>query len=143
MMNPFILNVCVSKQSYFQATPICSYWKTIFLLKTSRNFANFQQLKTKEKNSYFSMRCSEKTLGELMKSTCFLFPFNFSSKFLRIKQTCHMVLQLALLWLHFEMELSYCCALIILHATNLQSSLLKFLIKLENQLLQINPQGLD
>lgn len=91
------------------------------------------------KNSYFSMRCSEKTLGELtMKSTCFLFPFNFSSKFLGIKQTCHVVLQLAFLWLHFEMKLSYCCALVILHTlvtTNLQSSLPKFQIKLENQLL--------
>lgn len=50
------------------------------------------------KNSYCSMRCSEKTLGELiMKCTCFLFPLNFSSKFLRIKPTCHMALQLLLL----------------------------------------------
>lgn len=78
-----------------------------------------------------------------MKSTSFLFPFDFSSKFLGIKQICHVVLQLALLWLPFEMKLSYCCALVILHTTNLQSSLLKFLMKLENQLLQINPQGLD
>lgn len=72
------------------------------------------------KYSYFSVRCSEKTLGELvMKRTCFLFPFKFSSKFLGIKQTCHTALQLALLWLHFEMKLSYHCVLATLHITNL------------------------
>lgn len=40
------------------------------------------------KNSYFWLRCSEKTLGELiMKTKSFLFHFNFSSKFLGINQT--------------------------------------------------------
>lgn len=50
-MNPFILND-VSKQNYFQATPICSYWETI--PKTFRNVIHFRQLKTKEKLLFFN-----------------------------------------------------------------------------------------
>lgn len=134
------------KTKLFSSNTYPFLWENYILTgKLSEMLFIFSHRKLRIK-SYCSMRCSEKTSGELiMKCTCFLFLFNFSSKFLRIKPTCHVVLQLVLLWLHFEMKLSCGCALVILHilvTTYLQSSLPKFLIKLENQLLQINPQGL-
>lgn len=100
------------------------------------------------------MRSSEKTLGELiMKTSWFLFPLIFSSVSWNQPRNgcllawfCHTVLQLALFQLHYEMKFSYRHALVLLHTLvimYLQSSLLKFLIKLEDQLLQINQQGLD
>lgn len=112
--------LCLKTKLFSSNTYLFLLENNILTGKLSEMFI-FSNWKLK-KNSYFSIRCFEKTLGNLiMKGTCFLFPFNFSPKFLRIKQTCHVVLELALLWLDFGMKLSYRCALVITYYFTLWS----------------------
>lgn len=54
MMNPLILNVCVSKQNYFQVTLSILTGKQYSYWKTFRNVVHFQQLKIKENPLFFN-----------------------------------------------------------------------------------------